>query len=61
MVVEPVSLALRRKNVDFADAYADALGLSRSHASRLLLDFLEAKPPTLLELMPYLQGAAARG
>lgn len=59
--VKPVSLALRRRNVDFADAYADALGLSRSQSSRLLFDFLEAQPPTLLDLMPFLQRAAVRG
>lgn len=60
MEAMPITLNLRVRNVALLDAYADALGISRSHASRLLLDKLVDMQPSLIELVPYMQTGHAR-
>lgn len=51
MTLMPLSLVWEIEHFAFADAYAEALGISRAQASRMLMDVLMQNPPSLLQLI----------
>lgn len=51
MSFRPLSLVWEDEHFPFADAYADAMGTSRAHVSRMMMDMHMLNPPTPLELI----------
>lgn len=59
MKLTKATLMLWDEQVLGVDAHADQLGVSRSYAARMLLDWVLANPPSLVDLLRVQKASAA--